>query len=700
MTGQELVDHVTTLTGRNEQTKHLTRLNFAQRELWSRVDWAFSIKNAHLITTPIYEGMTVDYLAETFTALKEAFTPVLEYLRATYNLSLDHRVISFPATLLLVGLILKKGADIGVRLLWVVCTILLVSLTLFFLGKGAGAGAVEYASIPLTDHVRNPDSFARVFAICFPAFTGMTAGVGLSGDLKNPGRSIPMGTLMATLTGMVVYVSLVIKLAGNASPEDLAANQLIMGDIALWGPIIPIGLAAATISSGLGSILIAPRTLQALARDRLMPVRKINALLALGRGKENEPVNATLVSGIIALAFVIMGDVNFVAQIISMFFMVTYGAICTISFLEHFAGNPSYRPSFRSRWYLSLLGGVMCFMMMFQMSPLYALVSIVIMVIIYQGLQYTRKGERTLAVILQGVAFQLTRRLHIAVQKSRATANLSDWRPSILGLTRDSTSRLGHFDLLRWICHRHGFGQFIHFVEGNLSADSNVYAARIMDDLIQRTQVSGAGVFVDTIIAPNFTTALTSMMQVPGISGMRNNTVLFEFPKDHFEEAGEIAHGARLAASLDLNICILRSSPVRFGYRKQIHIWLTEEDYANAPLMILLAYILTGHSDWDDAHISVFACYPAERIEQEVGKLDQMVAEGRLPITSKNIWPIPYEGDRGLERSAEQYSSAADLVIMGLHSEAVSPQSDLLMHSYRGLNDILFVQANQAVTIS
>ena len=176
----------------------------------------------------------------------------------------------------------------------------------------------------------------------------MTAGVGLSGDLKKPGRSIPLGTILATLTGMVVYFFIVWKLASSASPETLAdpANQLVMGDIAIAGAfVIPLGLAASTFSSAIGSILVAPRTLQALAGDGSFPSRKLNNFLARGRGETNEPFNATLVTVVIALVFVIIGDVNTVAGIITMFFMGTYWSLCLISFLHHFGSAPSYRPS-------------------------------------------------------------------------------------------------------------------------------------------------------------------------------------------------------------------------------------------------------------------------------------------------------------------------------------------------------------------
>ena len=158
----------------------------------------------------------------------------------------------------------------------------------------------------------------------------MIAGLGLSGDLRNPQRSIPLGTIGATLAGMVVYTLVAIKLAQSATPEALANDQFIMAQIALWGPAIYVGLGAAALSSALGSILVAPRTLQALARDKVLPVPKLNRLLRKTRGRAREPVAATYVSGVIAVLFVILGDVDFIAQILSMFFMVTM-ALCAPS---------------------------------------------------------------------------------------------------------------------------------------------------------------------------------------------------------------------------------------------------------------------------------------------------------------------------------------------------------------------------------
>ena len=304
-------------------------------------------------------------------AFAEAFEPVYEWVAATYAIEADPRWVSLPCTILLAVLMLTKGAGLGVRALWIVSAILGASIAAFLLGQGPEE--IRPDGFHLTARIEGGDAFGLVFATCFPAFTGMIAGLGLSGDLKNPQRSIPLGTIGATLAGMLVYALVAIKLAQSATPEALDGDQFVMAQIALWGPAIYIGLGAAALSSALGSILVAPRTLQALARDNVLPVPKLNRLLEKGWGRAQEPVPATCVSSAIAITFVVLGDIDFIAHILSMFFMVTYGALCSVSFLEYFAGNPSYRPTFHSRWYLSLLGAVMCGLMMIQMNALYAL---------------------------------------------------------------------------------------------------------------------------------------------------------------------------------------------------------------------------------------------------------------------------------------------------------------------------------------
>ena len=151
-------------------------------------------------------------------AFSEAFQPLYSWLATAHELAIDSRYISIPCTVLLLVLMLTKGADLGVGVLWAVSMILGLSIIAFLFGKSSIQPDAANALTP----IENPDAFGIIFATCFPAFTGMTAGLGLSGDLKNPQRSIPLGTIVATLTGMIVYILIAIKLDRSATPTDLA----------------------------------------------------------------------------------------------------------------------------------------------------------------------------------------------------------------------------------------------------------------------------------------------------------------------------------------------------------------------------------------------------------------------------------------------------------------------------------------------
>ena len=632
-------------------------------------------------------------------AFAEAFGPVYEWAAATRELEIDQRWVSLPGTVLLAALMLSKGADLGVRALWVVCALLGGSIGAFLLGQGSEA--IRPEGLDITARIEGGDGFGTVFATCFPAFTGMIAGLGLSGDLKNPQRSIPLGTIAATFVGMALYSMVAFKLARSATPEALAGDQFIMVQVALWGPAIYIGLGAAALSSALGSILVAPRTLQALARDNVLPVHSLNRLLERGRGKAQEPVAATLVSSAVAIVFVAAGGIDFIAHILSMFFMVTYGALCAVSFLEYFAGNPSYRPTFHSRWYVSLLGAVMCGLMMIQMNIVYAFIALVLMAATYLGLRRSRQGERDLTAIFQGTMFQLTRRLQIALQRNRAQGTLGGWRPSIVAVTRFGERRLGHFDLLRWICHRHGFGHFIQFFPGEYSFGEEIQARTHVSTLIDRTEVSGAGIFVDSLISPSFRTGLGQVLQMPGISGLPNNCILLEFDKDRAdEEIAEVAQGAVLASESLFNVLILRSTPFRFGYRSSIHVWVTEDTQAHAPMMMVLAYIIVGHPEWRRARIRLFACFQSDDAEREAEKLSQLTTQGRLPISAKNVTTVVGSGGESLEREVSRRSGAADLVIAGLDRSDLEPEAAAAaLNRFQGANDVLFVHASEQVVI-
>jgi len=633
-------------------------------------------------------------------AFAEAFTPIAPRIERLLALPFDVRLVSIPATLLLMIVVFLRGAKVGLRLLWAVAAVLLVALISFLAGHPPDGTEVP----PLNPFrtVEVPDPFILVFAICFPAFTGMTAGVGLSGDLSNPRRSIPLGVISATAVGMLVYVIVVTKLAVSADPELLAADQLVMSRIAAIPELIPIGLACATLSSAIGSVLVAPRTLQALARDRCVPFPALNRFLASGDGPANEPRNATLVTAAIALTFVAAGSVDFVARIISMFFMVTYGTLCLISSLEHFAARPSYRPSFRTRWYISAAGALVSFLLMFQMDPLYALLAITVMVAINRAIAWSRRGEADdVAAILHGVMTQLTRTLHTTLQGTAARAKEPEWRPSIVMVSRRSFERAAPMQFMAWICRRYGFGTYLHHIVGQLNEETVRASTDAHRQLLRDAEHRGRGIYVDTMISPSFRSALAQTLQVPGVAGMENNTVMLEFAEGDEEAAQkEVLDGCALGFTADMNVLVLRNSEHFFGNRADVHIWLTWHDYNNASLMILLAYILLGHPDWRSAEISIFAAFPEEQVAEQTARLKEMILQGRIPITEKNIVIIPTDARSDFSHLVAARSSGADLVILGFTERRLHDKGFALLERHPSLRDVLFVAARDRIEIA
>ena len=633
-----------------------------------------------------------------------AFEDLAPSIQAALGLATwDPRMVSIPAGLLLLVLMTTRGADLGVKGLWVVVSILAVSLTAFFLG-GPNPEAAGGLPSGLYQPVAGHDPFMLVFAIVFPAFTGMTAGVGLSGDLDNPRRSIPLGILSATMAGMLVYIAISFKLWSSATPAMLAdVEGLVMEQVAVWGPIIPIGLAAATLSSAIGSIMVAPRTLQALAHDRSLPSRRLNFWLSRGVGPAHEPRNATLLTGGLALATIAVGNIDLVARLISMFFMVTYGSLCAISFLEHFAARPSYRPSFRTKWYLSLLGALMCLLLMFQMDPLFASLALLLMALLYRLIdahQVRAGGRDDVGAIIQGVMTQATRYMQVRLQQSGKHGVEAEWRPSIIMVNGRTFDRSSPMQMLSWLCQRYGVGTYLHYMPGRLDREQFNESRHTLLKLIARSQAEKSAIFVETMISPSMRSALAQSLQIPGVSGIDHNTLLLEYSVHDDETVRrELRSGADLALAVGMNCLVLRHGDHHFGQRRRIHIWITWHDYANASLLILIAYILLDHSDWQAAEISVYAAFPRDEVEERAQTLRQMISEGRIPISPRNIEIISTDDRVDFNQLVRERSEDADLVLHGFTEARLERKGEELFERHAGLHDTLYVCARQHIEI-
>ncbi len=650
---------------------------------------SFGLNIGATIGIALYLSQTIS-IAFYIIAFTEAFSPIFDYLRNNFGFFLPKQAISIPALILLSALILKKGASIGVKLLYIVVVILFISLAFFFFGSPID-GYTSTGTL-FNDSFRNPEQLFVVFAIIFPAFTGMTAGVGLSGDLRDPKKSIPMGTILGTVTGMIVYFFVTYKLNISAPPSELVNDQLIMSRIAVFGNIIiPLGLAASTVSSAIGSILVAPRTLQALSRDHSFPSESVNRWLSKGIGELGEPLNATIVSSIIALVFVAIGDVNAVATVITMFFMVTYGSICLISFLYHFGSDPSYRPTFKSKWYVSGLGFVLSTWLMFQISTIYAVSSLVIMTTIYLGINYYHKERGGLEAIFQGAIYQFSRRLTVFTQQAKKKDQ--GWRPSAICVSSDTFERDKVIHLLSWISYRYGFGTYIHLIKGYYSKEKCEEAEKVLDKLLNKMSFIKGDIYIDTIISPSFTSAIAQVVQLPSPSGMENNMVIFEYDKKDPQNLPQILENISLVQAGKFDVCILGSSSRNTQFENGIHVWIKNWDADNTNLMILLSYIIMGHPSWKNGYIKIFSVCPEGEYSNEMNNLKELVHSGRLPISDNNIEVIELKGEIQMKELINEKSSEAALTILGFKEELIKHEGVSFFEGYDKIGDVLFVDA-------
>jgi amino acid transporter len=651
---------------------------------------SFGLNIGATIGTALYlsQAISVAFYVIAFT---ESFQFFFQYMQESHGIALPRQAVSIPALIILSIIILTKGANLGVKTLYFVVGVLFIALILFFLGNTQHGEATSFGLE--NAEIRNFDSFFMVFAIIFPAFTGMTAGVGLSGDLKKPRRAIPLGTTAATLSGMVIYFFIAYKMSSAASAENLINNQFVMADIAIAGYIIiPLGLAASTISSALGSVMVAPRTLQALAADRSIPGSGLNNYLSKGRAKDNEPFNASLITLGIAFVFVALGDVNAVAEIISMFFMITYGSLCLISFLNHFGASPSYRPSFKTHWLLSLIGFVTSVWVMFKINLPHAIASVIIMTLLFLYMNYYHKGRKGLASIFTNSIFQINRKIQLYMQRKKSGDIFSEWRPSAICISDATFERDNALKFLEWISYKYGFATYLHRYEGYYSKKSKQEADKIYQSLIKN--IERDNIYMNVIISPSYTSAIAQAIQIPGFAGMENNMVIFEFDKETPGDLPDIIDNFNLVNSGEFDVCILAGSRKPKFYKNGIHVWIKTTDTHNANLMILLSYILMGHPDWHNANLKIIEICSKENAEHVMKEMHQLVKEGRLPISMKNIEIIIQEEDKPSEEIINEYSKNIPLTIIGFRKESVKHEKENLFTKYPDLNDILFVNSH------
>lgn len=397
---------------------------------------------------------------------------------------------------------------------------------------------------------REGENFFSVFAVFFPAATGILAGVNISGDLKDAQKAIPKGTLWAILISTIIYILLdwlaaacvlrdasgvvlaVVNETLNATaapaqhcsvdfscPYGLMNDFQVMEKISAWGPIVTGGIFAATLSSALASLVGAPKTFQALCKDNIFPGIHY---FGTGVGPGDEPRRGYILTFLIAGAFIAIGELNIIAPVISNFFLMSYALINYAVFAASLGKSPGWRPSFKyyNMW-VSLVGAMVCIVIMFLINWWAALLTIVIIIALYKYVDY-KKPEVNWGSSAQ--AYTYIRALRFTNRLNTVEDHVKNFRPQCLVLTGSPSSRPDLVHLVSHITRNRGLMVCGQVKLGDFGAVSGYEDAWLKQSKIRA--------FHTICTAPSFQEGVRVMLQTVGLGKMKPNTVILGFKRD------------------------------------------------------------------------------------------------------------------------------------------------------------------------
>jgi hypothetical protein len=477
----------------------------------------------------------------------------------------------------------------------------------------------------------------------------------------------------------LIYFAVAFWLGLHVTTDELITDNLIMQKVARWPELILLGVWASTLSSALGSILAAPRTLQALSFDRIVP-RVFSAQLR----SETEPRFAVLITTAIAVIIILMGDLNFVAPIISMFFLNTYGMINLTAGVELLVGNPSFRPQFKVPWIISLVGGFGCYGAMFLISPVATVIAISISYGVYIYLKQ-RSIQQNWGDIRSGLWFAISR--FGLVQLDGSPRHARNWRPNIIafsGAVGISQSREQLLELASWLSSAQGVVTLYHLLVGNtddLAGRGLQEASR--NSLKKYLDEQGTTAFTECNIVSDFYQGVLSTIQAHGISGIVPNTALFGLSQKP-EIQREQFHLMRKLIALGKSTLFLHFNSERgYGRKRRLDVWWRGRD-RNAELMLLLAHIIRQSAPWEGAKIRVLRLLDHEQGQSNANKhIQQLIKSSR--IEAESIVLVKSYPNQSFKTVFNEQSIETDLVLLG----AAVPEVEKFDSSIHFLHDLL-----------
>lgn len=557
------------------------------------------------------------------------------------------------------------SANLAIKTQYVIMVIIIASLVSIVMA--AYHGSME---IPANEAIRWGDfrgspennfegsSFWIVFAVFFPAATGIMAGANMSGELKDPKKSIPQGTLWAIGVSFVIYMFLAYWLATTATEEELLTNYNIIIDKSYFGPLIIAGILGATFSSALASLVGSSRILFAMGEHQVLPYSKFLA----GKSVNGQPRNAMIVTGVLIFVTMLLRNINAIAPLVTLFFLVTYAMINIVVIIEQRLGLISYRPLFKINKWVPRLGLISSVLAMFIINPTISLVTIIIVFVVYWFLS-RQNLETPFEDVRSGlfVSFAEWAAKHTWGMKSMQQRA---WKPNLMVPIRDLNGAKGNFHFLKDIAYPKGSIKLLG-IEPNTNGS---VVSKELSTLASSFRDQGVFSSWTVINTSEFAKGVNYGNQALRGAFFRPNIVFLNLQAhDNFEE--EIRPVIKESIRLEVGVLLFANHPsALLGQQNYINVWVSDRtnnwnlgwDIGNIDLSVLIAYKLK--TNWN-ARIRLITVIRDPNEEANASKfLHSLINLARLPKTATKVYV-------GNFYEVVQKAPAADLNIFGLNEE-------------------------------
>lgn len=591
------------------------------------------------------------------------------------------------ATLTILVLISYFSTNFALKTQIFIFLSLAISISAIFLGSNNPPESLVPSSEALTL------TFWGAFAMFFPAMTGIESGMSLSGDLRNPARSLPIGTLAAIVIVYITYLSIALFISSFISSELLKAYPLILYYTSKVGYLIIIGIWAATLSSALGAILGGPRVIQAVAKDGILP-----KFLSKGFGRTGQPRVATILVFILGMVLTLGTEIDQIIPMLTMSCLVSYGLINFIAFFEAFVQNPSWRPSLRIHWLVSLTGAIGCLVAMLMINPGAAFIVFALVTIFC--IWTTKRQIKGNWDDLKHSIFSFF--IHKGTIKlSSLEVSAKSWRPHILTLFE---TPLVHKNLAF-------FSHALNRGKGFLTFGANVTEHEKANEIYANLKEDLKGFKIPSHlhlnVCPLSPLGNDQIIRNYGFGLLKPNTVILPV-----SENTELKPFIRLIFDVHAqhkNLVLLKDDSVKdylfadtSRKDKQIYLWWRGKYPGNFELCLALAYLLQQSKLWPRSKICIKMI---AKDENHKNKLFAQFDKYRLELRINNLEFAPFaDSEEDFFSNFDSQSQGADLTFLGLKSpeensslEEYEEYYSTLLKNTKGVNNIAYVLCGEKI---